>query len=137
MSFGLHWPKTITMITQIAGLAGNTVGFTLTGDITKEDYDTIVFPAVQRAKEPGGDINLLLVINTDLSKFTMGAWMKDALLGLQNLTRFARVAVVSDSHMVKNMTSMANMVVPGDYKYFLPAEENEAKVWVSESDGRL
>lgn len=125
------------MITQIAGLAGQTVGFTLTGDITKEDYDNVIFPAVQLTKEAGGDINLLLVINTDLSRFTMGAWMKDALLGLQNLTRFNRVAVVSDSHMVKNMTSMANMVVPGDYKYFLPTEENEAKVWVSEADGKL
>lgn len=125
------------MITQITGLAGNTVGFTLTGDITKEAYDTIIFPAVERARAAGGSINLMLVINTDLSNFTIGAWMKDALLGLQNLTRFGRVAVVSDSHMVKNMTSMANMVVPGDYKYFLPAEENEAKVWVSESDGKL
>lgn len=125
------------MITQIAGLAGNTVGFTLTGDIIKEDYDNIIFPAVKKAKEAGGDINLLLVINTDLSRFTMGAWMKDALLGLQNLTRFNRVAVVSDSHMVKNMTSMANMVVPGEYKYFMHTEENEAKVWISESDGKL
>ena len=121
----------------MAGLAGNTVGFTLTGDITKQDYDTVIFPAVQQVKETGTEINLLLVINTDLSKFTMGAWMKDALLGLQNLTRFNRVAVVSDSHLVKNMTAMANMVVPGDYKYFLPTEENEAKIWVSESDGKL
>lgn len=125
------------MITQIAGLAGNTAGFTLTGDITKEDYDNVVFPAVKQAKGDGKDINLLLVINTDLSNFTMGAWMKDALLGLQNLTKMNRVAVVSDSHLVKNMTAMANMVVPGDYKFFLPTEENEAKVWVSESDGRI
>ncbi|MBS1618399.1 MAG: STAS/SEC14 domain-containing protein [Bacteroidetes bacterium] len=125
------------MVTQIAGLAGNTVGFTLTGNITKEHYDTIIIPAIEQANGNGPHINLLLVINTDLSNFTMGAWMKDALVGLQNLTRFNKVAVVSDSHLVRNMTSMANMIVPGEYKYFLPTEENEAKVWVSESDGRI
>ncbi|MBS1686722.1 MAG: STAS/SEC14 domain-containing protein [Bacteroidetes bacterium] len=125
------------MVTQIAGLAGNTVGFTFTGDITKEQYDTIIMPAIEQARGSGEHINMLLVINTDLSNFTAGAWTKDALVSLKNLTRFNKVAVVSDSHLVKNVTAMANVIVPGDYKYFLPTEESEAKVWVSESDGRI
>ncbi|MCW3126324.1 MAG: hypothetical protein JWO03_1982 [Bacteroidetes bacterium] len=125
------------MVTQINGLAGHTVGFTFTGEVTKEDYDNLILPAVQRVTELFSSVNLLLVINTDLSNFTAGAWMKDAVLGLKNLTKFNRVALVSNSHLVRNMTQMANLVVPGDYKFFLMTEESEAMIWVSESDGKL
>lgn len=125
------------MVTQINGLAGSTVGFTLTGEINKEDYETIIFPAVKRITDLFSTLNLLLVINTDLSKFSPGAWMMDAALGLKNLTKFNRVALVSNSHLVRNMTSMANVVIPGEYKFFLMTEESEAKIWVSDSDGKL
>ena len=125
------------MVTQINGLSGSAVGFTLTGEITKEDYDNIIFPAVQRITDLFSTLNLMLVINTDLSNFTAGAWMKDAVLGIKNLTKFNRVALVSDSQIVKNATSFANMVVPGEYKNFLMTEENEAKIWVSENDGKI
>jgi hypothetical protein len=114
------------------GLSGYTVGFTLTGEITKDEYDNVIMPAVKEITDHSSTLNMLLVINTDLSNFTVGAWMKDALLGLKNLIKFHRVALVSDSQIVKNITSMANLVVPGEYKNFLMTEESEAKVWVSE-----
>ncbi len=119
------------MVTQITGLSKGTVGFRLSGEITKEDYDRIILPAVKKTTDSSSQLNMIMVIETDLSKFTAGAWMKDALLGLKNLTKWHRVALVSDSNVVRGITSTANVIVPGDYKTFAMGEEAAAKAWVS------
>jgi len=120
------------MITQISTLSGNTVGFNLVGEITKEDYDNVIFPAVKKVTEKSDELNMMLVISTDLSNFTPGAWIKDAALGLKNLTKFHHVALVSDSLIVRSITSIANKLIPGEYKSFTLKDIDSAKAWVTE-----
>jgi hypothetical protein len=122
--------KNNKMITQINALTGNTAGFNLIGQITKEDYENIVIPALEKVSAHFAKINMMLVIDTDLSNFTMGAWMKDAAVGLTNLTKFHRVALVSDSAVVKAITEVADKVVPGEYKTFALKDLDSAKAWV-------
>ena len=114
-------------------LAGNSLGFNLTGEITKEDYDTVILPAVKDLTDQSpSHLNLMLVVDTDLSNFTAGAWMKDAVLGLKNLTKFHRVAIVSDSAVVKNVTPFADKMLPGEYRAFPMKDLDSAKTWMTE-----
>ena len=118
------------MVTEINNLKSGTVGFRMIEEVTKEDYDKVILPVIKKSAERYTTLNLLLVVSTDLSKFTVGAWIKDAVFGLKNLTTFDRVALISDSEVVKGFASVANTILPGNYKYYPLSEEANAKTWI-------
>ena len=72
------------MITIIPEAPENVAAFSATGDVTKEDFQNLVLPHVQRKVDEYNELNYLLYLDTDLDKFTMGAWLQDAILGLNN-----------------------------------------------------
>ena len=57
--------------------------------------------------------------------------MDDAWLTLKNLAKFKRVALVTDSEMVKKVTSLGAHFIPGEYRTYKLAEEQAAINWVS------
>nr|WP_229707534.1 STAS/SEC14 domain-containing protein [Sphingobacterium alkalisoli] len=77
-------------------------------------------------------INYLLVLNTDVSNFTTGAWLQDAWLGIKDLAKWNRAAIVSDSDTIKNITKVFTKVMPGEFNVFEHARYNEAVQWASE-----
>src|SRR5688572_16997003 len=86
---------TTTMIRQLPNTPSNVVAFEAEGEITKPDFTETVMPAVEKAVKQHDELNYLLLLNTELKNFTMQAWMQDALLGLKNITKWRRVAIVT------------------------------------------
>src|SRR5690606_39197058 len=99
---------------------------------TKEDYLNVVVPHVTRLVENTGKINFLLYLDTDVSNFTMGAWLQDALLGLKHLTKWNRAAIISDSEGVIKFTDAFSIAAPGEFKGFRKKEYDKAVQWASE-----
>lgn len=122
------------MIQQINGLAGDVAAFRVSGEVTKEDYDSIILPTVENITSKFNHLNFLLVLNTDLKNYTWGAWMDDALVTLKNLAKFKRVALVTDSEMVKKVTSFGAHFIPGEYRTYKLAEEASAVNWVGAAE---
>lgn len=108
------------------------VAFTASGEVTKEDFETVVYPAVENVVKRENELNYLMVIDTDLKNFTMGAWLKDALLGLKKLTKWNRVAILSDSSMLNKFTDIFSVLVPGEFKGFDSSQYHQAVNWVSQ-----
>lgn len=108
------------------------VGFRATGKITQEDFDKVVMPAVNDLVARTNELNYLMVIDTDLRNFTIGAWWKDALMGLKNITKWRRAAIVSGSEGIRQFTDIFSVVVPGEFKGFEPYDLESAIYWVSE-----
>lgn len=119
------------MITQIQNVPDNMVAFDATGLVTKEDFETIVIPAVNELVGRTNELNYLMVINTDLSKFSIGAWLQDLLLGLKKITKWQRAAILTDSDMVNTFTDIFSVIVPGEFKGFMRSELATAIRWVS------
>ena len=94
-----------------------------------------LFPAAVKAIDALVDktdkINYLLLLETDLSNWDFGAWVSDAKLGIQNFTKWTKIAVVSDKEGVNTFTDMFSAMIPGEAKGFLTAELEAAKEWVS------
>lgn len=107
------------------------VAFRATGEVTKEDFDQIVLPAVAELVQRTDKLNYLLVLDTPLKNFTLSAWIKDALLGLNNLTKWNRCAIVSDSDGINSFTNLFGMAMPGEFKGYKPEQLDEAINWVS------
>ena len=110
------------------------VGFRAVGEVTKDDFDQIVLPGVNEIVEKTGQLNYLLVIDTSLENFTAGAWIKDAILGIQNLTKWHRTAIVSDSVAIKKFTDFFSVLIPGEFKGFAHESLQDAIDWTSSTE---
>ncbi len=119
------------MVQQINGLQANVVGFEFTSDVTKEDYDNVVLPAIQKLVAQYDELNVIFLIHTDIENFTAGAWMQDAYLGLKNITKWRRMALISDSAFVHTTTPVLSLMVPGEFKAYKESEKDAAIAWVS------
>ncbi len=119
------------MIQQITDLPENMVGFRASGEVTKDDFD-IVLKEVEAIVEKTGKLNYLLYLETSPANFTIGAWMKDGLLGVQHLTKWNRAAIVSDSEIVRKFTDVFSDIMPGEFKGFEMDDLQHAIDWTSE-----
>lgn len=121
------------MIQRISSLPETMVGFRAIGEVTKEDFDQVIIPAVNEIVEKTGQLNYLLVIDTSLKNFTAGAWIKDAILGIKNLTKWHKVAIVSDSEGIKKFTDFFSLLIPGEFKGFDHENLQQAIDWTASS----
>lgn len=120
------------MIHQLQNLPTNIVGFKATGEITEADFTNTVMPNVQALIDNTDQLNYLLVLDTSLKNFTIGAWMKDAIMGIKHLTKWNRAAIVSYEATIRNFTNFFSYLMPGEIKGFEHGELQQAIDWVSE-----
>lgn len=119
------------MIHVIDNLPENMVGFRAEGEITEQDFTNIVMPRVKESVRKIGKLNYMLVLDTPLRNFTIGAWIKDAAMGLKHLVKWNRAAIVSDEESIRKFTNMFSHVVPGEFRGFRHSELQEATDWAS------
>jgi hypothetical protein len=117
------------MIHQI-DTTDNIVAFRALAEVTKEDFVTAVTPAVEHLVKQTNEINFLLVLDTDIENFTAGAWLQDALLGLKNLGKWNRAAIVTDTDEIISFTNGFSYIVPGEFRGYKKVEFNKALNWV-------
>jgi len=124
------------MIETIPGLPDHVIGFRASGEVTKDDYDRVIFPVVSRQTDKTGKLNYIFVVDTPLGDFSAGAWVQDVWLGLKELARWHRVAIVSDSEKIRSFTNRMGHFVPGEYKGFTQAELTLAIAWAGGEEAR-
>ena len=117
------------MITLIPDVPENIAAFKANGEITKEDFENLVFPHVKAKVNTFDELNYLLYLDTDLDQFTFGAWFQDALLGLKNITKWNRAAIVTDKKGVQNFTDIFTVLMPGEFKSFPQEDLANAIFW--------
>jgi hypothetical protein len=119
------------MIYQIIDLPPTMVGFKASWNVTKEDFEEVVIPCVKKHVEKMGQLNYLLVLNTSLRNFTRGAWFKDVMMGLKQLSKWKRAAIVTDSTAIKYFTGIFSVLLPGEFRTFTHDQLKKAIAWVS------
>src|SRR5947209_8699561 len=119
------------MIEKITDIPDYVAGFIASGEVTRQDYENLVVPEIDRLVDKHGHIHFLLVLNTDVGNYTAGAWVKDALVGLKHATKWKKMAIVSDQKGVQKVTDAISPIIPGVSKGFSFDELNVAKSWVS------
>lgn len=120
------------MVEVITGLPENVAAFNATGKVTADDYKNTINPLVKKIEKDFGKINYLLLINTSLSNYSLGAWIKDLLLGLRYFPKWNKLAIVSDKKSIRNFTDFFGRFLPSVTKGFLTDDTEIAKRWISE-----
>jgi hypothetical protein len=120
------------MIEIIPGLPSKVAAFNATGKITADDYTKTINPIVKKIEKEFGKINYLLVINTSLKNYSLGAWIKDALLGFRYFAKWNKLGIVSNKKSIKKFTDFFGKFLPSVTKGFMMDEEEIARRWIAE-----
>lgn len=120
------------MIQIIENLPANMVGFKAIGSIDERDFTDTVMPKVKELVDKTGKLNYLLVLDTSIKNFSIGAWFKDAVMGIKHLTKWNRAAIVTDTAGIRAFTDAFSILMPGEFKGFEHKDLQQAIDWVSE-----
>jgi hypothetical protein len=119
------------MITQINKDVKNAVAFKASGKVQQIDFQQLIILAVEDLVSRTGQLNFLLYLDTTIENFTSSAWLKEVTLGMKNLTKWNRAAIVTDASNVIKFTNGFRYIMPGEFSGFEKEELNEALLWVS------
>ena len=120
------------MLQLINDLPDFVVGVKASGEVTKDDIENVLIPALDKQVDQYDAIYYLLLLETDVKNWDMGAWISDAKVGLKHLTKWTKIAVVTDQEGVQKFTDVFSKLTPGEARGYSLAELDEAKRWVSE-----
>lgn len=119
------------MLELINNLPKHVVGVRATGQVTKDDVEHVLISAIDRLVAETDKIQYLLVLDTEIKNWDLGAWLSDAKVGLKHFTKWTKIAVVTDETGVEKFTDAFSAIVPGSAKGFKHSEIEEARAWVS------
>ena len=120
------------MIHALDNFPTNVVAFLCTGRVTKGDYDTTVTPTVAAVLELHREIRLYYQTTADFSIDADAAW-EDFKVGVEHLTRWERIAVVTDVNWLRRAVRAFSFLLPGRVKVFPATETAAARQWITDS----
>ena len=119
------------MLQQLSDLPESVLGFRASGELAAEDYRTVLVPAVEAALETRDKLRLLYILGADLHGFSAGAAWQDTKVGMEHVTRWEKVAVVSDKDWLRHSVDVFGYLIPGEIRAFAATEEAEARTWIA------
>jgi len=125
------------MLEIIEGLPDNAVGFTAKGNVTAEDYETVLIPAVEEKLKKHEKVRLLYHLGEEFERFEAGAMWDDAKVGLGHITDWEKIAIVTDVNWIQQAGkifgfAIETMSASGDVKVFHNSELEDAIKWIGE-----
>lgn len=118
------------MIERITGLPDNVLGFEAKGELSSDDYEKVLIPAIDQALERNDKLRLLYVLGGDFDGMSAGAMWDDTRVGFSHITRWEKIAVVSDKDWLRHSVDIFGYLMPGEVKAFTTAEASAARAWV-------
>jgi SpoIIAA-like len=116
------------MFEKMSESAGNTIGFRVSGHVTKEDYAALT-PEVQALVDREGSIGLLL----DMENFKWeeaNAWGADMKFGQTYRHKIAKLAIVGDKKWQHLIANLADPFYAHESKFFHTADRAAAWEWL-------
>jgi hypothetical protein len=128
-----QWRK--FMIEHLLGFPDDVLAFLYRGHITKGDYEGVLVPAVTKALETQKTLRIYCEVKSDFSGLDAGAAWEDLKLGVGHLTRWERVAIVTDIDWIRQAMRFFGFMMPCPMKAFPTSRAAEARAWVTATSG--
>ena len=123
------------MIEPIEDMPDGVLGFKITGEVTRADYDDVLMPPIRKAIESGARVRALTQIGPGFEGYDKGAVWEDvkagAVWGVGRHSSWECIAVVTDERKIRKLASMFGWMSPGELKTFKLDELEEAKAWAA------
>ena len=119
------------MIEQLPDFPDNVLAFVCKGRVTKADYDVVLVPAVVHALTKHAKVRLYYETAADFAGMDPGAMWEDFAIGMEHLTRWERVAIVTDIDWIKETARLFSFLLPATTKSFPTSEAAQARAWLT------
>jgi len=119
------------MIKLLPNLPDKVVGITASGEVSADDYETVLIPAIESALKKHKGARILYQLGPEFTGFTYGAMWDDMKLGFAHLTSWEKIAVVTDLEWLAGATRLFGFAIPCPVMVFSNNEFAEAVRWIS------
>lgn len=120
------------MIEALEGFPTKVLAFACKGRVTKQDYETVLIPAVEEALKQQGKLRLYYQVDPDFSGIDAGAVWDDFKVGMEHILRWERIAIVTDVDWIRHTFRVFSFIIPGIAKIFRLDEMAKAREWIQE-----
>lgn len=120
------------MLEILPHLPDHVLGIQARGEVTADDYRTVLLPAVEDKLSQHRELSLLYVLGGDFEGYTGSAAWEDLKVGIRHFTDFDRIAVVTNVAWVGRTVRAFGFVLPADVRIFANEEIDQARSWISE-----
>ena len=120
------------MIEVLSGFPSTVLAFTCKGHVTKQDYESVLIPAVEHALAHHEKVRLYYHIDAGFSGIEPGAMWDDFKVGMEHLFRWDRLAVVTDVEWIRHTFTVFSFMIPCEAKVFRLEEAAKAQAWIVE-----
>jgi hypothetical protein len=121
------------VVTVIPENGSGTLGFVISGRLTRAEYQEVLLPPVRDTIARGDQLRMLAVIE-DFRGLEPGALLEDlkaaAKLGSGSRAPSSRFAVVTDTEWVGRAIALFGWLVPGEIRVFTTAQRADAEAWL-------
>jgi len=121
------------MLKLIEGLPYNVLDVSAEGQITKEDYENVLFPAIKEKLKTNKTIKMLYRLGKTVDGFCLGAMLDDAKIGIKHFSVWEKIAIVSDHEKINAMTKFFGHLIPCEIRIFKNTEIKYARRWIIET----
>jgi hypothetical protein len=118
------------MIKQLPAHGESALGFTVSGDVTKDDY-AVLTPAVEAAIAAHGTVQLLLDL-TDFHWEKVSAWSSDLHFGKETRHNVSRMALVGHKNWERHLATVAQPFYAKEVRFFEIIDD--AWAWIDGPD---
>jgi hypothetical protein len=101
------------------------------GRLTKDDYQTVLEPAVERFVGDHGELRAVIVVGDEFDSFAPSAAWEDTKFGIAHWGKWKRCAVVTDKDWAKHGVHIFGWMMPGEVKVFDDDDLDDAKEWAA------
>jgi SpoIIAA-like len=122
------------MIEQLPALPDNVVGFVCRGRVTKEDYESVLVPAVEKTLARHERVRFYYETAADFAGIDPGAMWEDFKVGVGHLTRWERIAVVTDVEWIRQAVRLFGFLMPRATRSFPTSQAAQARAWIASTD---
>jgi SpoIIAA-like len=119
------------MIERIEGAPDGVIAFRAVGKVDADDYKDVLAPAIERAVADHDKLRFVYALGPELEGYSAGASWQDARLGVGHLTKWERIAVVTDHSLMADAIRAIGILMPGEVKVFAVGELDEAMTWAA------
>ncbi len=120
------------MVEQIDGMPPGTLGFRLSGRITRDEYFRILDP-IKKKLERGEKVSFLIETTPDFHGLDLGALWEDVKVagsvGLKYRSSWERLAIVTDKEWMRHGIAAFGWLIPGEIRVLEPGALEAAKAW--------
>jgi len=121
------------MIELLRGFPSNVVAISCHGNVSRQDYDTVLVPAVEKALQSNDKIRMLYEIAPDFTGYEAGAAWEDFKTGVEHFTKWDRIAVITDIEWIAGAVKIFGVFLPSTIRVYPPGEAAQARLWITQA----